>query len=246
MTRQKVTAGRDALGDFAPQFARLNDDVLFGEVWADEATLSPRERSLITVAALTAGGITGSPLEFHLGRAKDNGVAKGEIAGVLTHLAFYCGWPKAWAAFRAANAIWTGESSAANELGKEAIFGVGEPNVAYAKYFTGQSYLKMLTSQGIATAHVTFAPGCRNWWHIHRKGGQILLATGGRGYCREDGGEARELRPGDVVIVKPEIKHWHGAAADSWFSHLALEIPAEGASSEWVEPVSDEEYGRLK
>ncbi|MDR1521035.1 MAG: carboxymuconolactone decarboxylase family protein [Planctomycetota bacterium] len=246
MTHEKVTAGRDELGGFAPQFARINDDLLFGEVWADEATVSPRERSMITVAALTAGGIAGSPLEFHLGKARDNGVTRGEIASILTHLSFYGGWPRAWAAFRAAKEIWSEERPADNELGKGAIFGVGEPNVAYAKYFTGQSYLKMLTTQGVATAHVTFAPGCRNWWHIHRKGGQILLATGGRGYCREYGEEARELRPGDVVSIKADVKHWHGAAADSWFSHLALEIPAEGASNEWVEPVTDEEYGRLK
>lgn len=126
------------------------------------------------------------------------------------------------------------------------IFPMGEKNDAYAKYFTGQSYLKMLTDGGVRIANVTFEPGCRNNWHIHHKGGQILLCTAGRGYYQEWGQEARELRPGDVVVVPPEVRHWHGAARDSWFSHLAVEVPAEGASNQWLEAVSDEEYGKLK
>lgn len=104
---EKVTAGRDALGEFAPKFAQLNDDVLFGEVWAREKELSARDRSLITVTALMAGGILDSSLEHHLQTAKSNGVGRQEIAEVLTHAAFYAGWPKAWAAFRMAKEIWT-------------------------------------------------------------------------------------------------------------------------------------------
>jgi len=103
---QKVTAGRDALGEFAPKFAELNDDVLFGEVWARERQLSPRDRSLITVTALMTSGILGSSLQFHLQKAKENGVTKEEIAEVLTQLAFYSGWPKAWAAFNMAKEVW--------------------------------------------------------------------------------------------------------------------------------------------
>lgn len=250
MAFQKVTAGKEALGDFAPKFAELNDDVLFGEVWSRENQLSPRDRSMITVTALMTGGIFDSSFAFHLHKAKENGITKVEIAEILTQLAFYSGWPKACAAFRVAKDIWTEESSeenpAAHEIGDSAIFPVGEPNNAFAKYFTGQSYLKILTTQGVSAAHVSFEPGCRNWWHIHHKGGQILLCTGGRGYYQEWGKEARKLHPGDVVNIKPEVKHWHGAAADSWFSHIAIEVPAEGSSNEWVEPVTDEEYGRLK
>lgn len=125
------------------------------------------------------------------------------------------------------------------------IFPLGDKNDGYAQYFTGQSYLHMLNREGVAVANVTFEPSCRNHWHVHHKGGQILLATAGRGWYQAWGEPARELHPGDVVYVAPEVKHWHGAAKDSWFAHVAIEIPAEGASNEWQEEVTDEEYGRL-
>lgn len=125
------------------------------------------------------------------------------------------------------------------------IFPRGEKNEAYAEYFLGQSYLNMLTTQGVPIGNVTFEPGCRNNWHIHHKGGQILLCTAGRGYYQEWGQPARELLPGAVVEIPPEVKHWHGAAPDSWFSHLAVEVPAEGGSNEWLEAVSDEDYQKL-
>ena len=128
----------------------------------------------------------------------------------------------------------------------DSIFPLGEKNDAYAQYFTGQSWLKMLTKNGVAIANVTFEPSCRNNWHIHHKGGQILLCTTGRGYYQEYGKPARELYPGDVVEIPPDVKHWHGAAPDSFFAHLAVEIPAEGGCTEWLEPVSDEKYGKLK
>lgn len=128
----------------------------------------------------------------------------------------------------------------------ESIFPTGEKNTAFAKYFVGQSWLNMLTTEGVAIGNVTFEPKCRNNWHIHHKGGQILLCTAGRGYYQEWGKPARELHPGDVVQIPPEVKHWHGAAPDSYFVHLVVEVPAEGSSNEWLEPVSDEEYGKLK
>ncbi|HIU37207.1 MAG TPA: cupin domain-containing protein [Candidatus Aphodousia faecigallinarum] len=121
----------------------------------------------------------------------------------------------------------------------------GPKNDAYAQYFVGQSYLNMLTTSGVVTANVTFEPGCRNNWHIHHKGGQILLVTAGRGFYQEWGKAPRELLPGDVVNIPPEVKHWHGAAPDSCFAHIAIEVPAQGASNEWCEPVSDEEYSKL-
>ena len=129
------------------------------------------------------------------------------------------------------------------------VFGTGAENTAFARYFTGNSYLNPLTRPGESTvglANVTFEPGCRNNWHIHHKGGQILLCTGGRGYYQEWGKEPQELHAGDVVNILPEVKHWHGAAKDSWFQHLAVEVPAEGGSNEWLEEVSDEEYNKLK
>lgn len=129
------------------------------------------------------------------------------------------------------------------------IFPVGEKNVAFGKYFIGQSYLNMLTTEGVPIGNVTFEPGCRNNWHIHHAksgGGQILLCTAGRGYYQEYGKEAQELHPGDVVVIPPEVKHWHGAAPDSWFAHLAIEVPGEETSNEWCEPVSDEEYEKIE
>lgn len=124
----------------------------------------------------------------------------------------------------------------------EGIFPKGALNEAYAPYFTGASYLETLSSEGVVIVNVTFEPGCRNFWHVHHGGGQILLVTGGRGWYQEAGKAARALRPGDVVNVPAATKHWHGAAKDSWFAHVAVEVPAEGRSNEWLEPVSDAEY----
>lgn len=126
------------------------------------------------------------------------------------------------------------------------VFPMGEKNEAFAQYFVGQSYLNMLSTERVTIGNVTFEPGCRNNWHIHHKGGQILLCTAGRGYYQEWGKEAQELHPGDVVNIPPEVKHWHGATKDSWFAHLAVEVPAEGASNEWLEVVNEEDYEKLK
>jgi len=129
------------------------------------------------------------------------------------------------------------------------VFGRGAENEAYAKYFVGQSYLNILNTEGLVVANVTFEPGCRNNWHIHQAakgGGQILLCTSGRGWFQEWDKPARALKPGDVVHIPAGVKHWHGAAKDSWFTHLAVEVPGEGASNEWLDPVSDEEYAALE
>ena len=132
------------------------------------------------------------------------------------------------------------------ELGGGAVFPIGAENTAYAQYFTGECYLNMLTTSGVGIGVVTFAPGTINAWHIHHKGGQILLVTGGRGWYQQWEKPALALKPGDVVNIPAGVKHWHGAAKDSWFSHLAVAVPAEGASNEWLEQVSDEEYQQLK
>ena len=240
----KQTAGRRDLGEFAPKFAQLNDDVLFGEVWSREGLLSLRDRSLVTVVSLMAQGLVDSSFQYHLMTAKQNGITRTEIAEILTHAAFYAGWPKAWAAFRMAKEVWADEDDGK----KGGMFGLGQPNDAYAQYFIGQSYLNLLTTEGVVLANVTFEPGCRNNWHIHhadKGGGQLLLCTDGRGWYQEWGKEARALNPGDVVMIPAGVKHWHGAASDSWFSHLAMEVPGENPSNEWLEPVNDEEYGKL-
>ncbi len=128
----------------------------------------------------------------------------------------------------------------------EHIFEKGNPlPEQFSKYFRGTAYLNMLTTTGVPIGYVTFEPGCHNNWHIHHEGGQILLITGGRGWYQAWGESPRELYPGDVVEIPAGIKHWHGAAKDSWFSHLAVEIPATGGSNEWLEPVTDEVYNIL-
>lgn len=114
-----------------------------------------------------------------------------------------------------------------------------------AKYFVGKAYLNMLTQKSVSIENVTFEPGCRNNWHIHHSGGQILLVTGGKGYYQAWGSEVIPLYPGDVVEIPAETKHWHGATQDSWFCHLAIEIPVEGSSNEWLESVDSDEYSRI-
>lgn len=151
----KQTAGRDQLGEFAPKFAQLNDDVLFGEVWNREA-LSPKLRSILTVTVLVSKGLVDSSFQYHMMSAKQNGVTRNEMAEILTHVAFYAGWPNAWAAFRVAVEVY--KEDAGTDGG---LFGIGAPNDAYAQYFTGKSYLKPLTNpqETVFMANVTFEPG---------------------------------------------------------------------------------------
>lgn len=130
------------------------------------------------------------------------------------------------------------------------VFGKGQANKAYAKYFVGRSFLNPLTAPeaGIHISNVTFEPGCRNNWHIHhavKGGGQILICTGGEGWYQEAGKAAVSLDPGMVITIPAGVKHWHGAKMDSWFSHIAIEVPGEEGSTEWLEPVKDEEYENL-
>ena len=137
------------------------------------------------------------------------------------------------------------------EFEKVNVFGKGNSNDAYAEYFVGNSYLNPLVdnTSPIFLANVTFEPGCRNNWHIHhasKNGGQILICTAGYGWYQEEGKPAQSLKPGDVVVIPANVKHWHGASANSWFSHLAVEVPGEDTSNEWCEPVSDEEYNKLE
>ncbi|NCE63407.1 cupin domain-containing protein [Pseudoflavonifractor sp. 524-17] len=242
----KQAAGRDQLGEFAPKFAQLNDDVLFGEVW-NRTGLSLKLRSILTVTALVSKGMVDSSFQYHMQTARQNGVTQEEMAEILTHLAFYAGWPNAWAAFRAAKEVYAGDGEREAHGG---FFGRGEENTAFARYFTGSSCLKPLTDpkETVFIVNVTFEPGCRNHWHIHRArtgGGQILLCVDGEGWYQEEGAPARSLKPGDVVAIPAGVKHWHGAKADCWFSHLAVECPGEDTSNEWLEPVTDEAYRRL-
>lgn len=245
------TAGRDQLGNFAPDFAHYNDDILFGENWNNQ-DIDTKTRSIITFVSLVSQGITDSSLKYHLQNAKNHGVTKEEAAAIITNTGFYAGWSKAWAAFNLAKEVWNEPTTAVSEKDKYAstiMFPIGEPNNAYAKYFIGQSYLAPISTSQVKMFNVTFEPKCRNNWHIHRAktgGGQMLIAIGGRGYYQEWGKEPIEMKPGDVINIPANVKHWHGAAPDSWFSHIAVEIDGTETSNEWLEPVTDDVYNKLK
>lgn len=243
---KKQTAGREHLGELAPQFAHLNDDVLFGEVWSREDKLSAKERSMITISALMAQGLF-PQLKSHFAIGKEHGITKEEAVEMVTQLAFYAGWPKAWSAFPLIQEVYGEENGTEIHGGG---FGMGEPNTAYAQYFIGNSYLKPLTNPQeckVFLANVTFEPRCRNNWHIHHAssgGGQILICVEGKGWYQEEGKTAQSLKPGDVVTIPANVKHWHGAK-NNWFSHIAVEVPGEDTKNEWCEPVTDEEYVKL-
>ncbi|MDE6502030.1 MAG: carboxymuconolactone decarboxylase family protein [Ruminococcus sp.] len=245
------TAGREQLGTFSPMFAHLNDDVLFGEVWNEKA-IDLKTKCIITVVSLMASGITDTSLIYHLQNAKANGVTKEEISAIITHATMYVGWPKGWAVFRLAKDVWNEEVPAMTEKEKyqnTIFFPIGETNDAFAQYFVGQSYLAPVSTEQVPIFNVTFEPACRNNWHIHHAksgGGQMLICVGGRGYYQEWGKEAVEMKAGDCINIPANVKHWHGASPDSWFSHLAVEVNGEETSTEWLEAVSEEDYGKLK
>ena len=252
-----ATSGGSGFGNTVSELqpSAFNDDVLFGENWNNQ-DIDVKTRSIITVVALMAQGITDSSLKFHLQNAKDHGVTQKEIAAIITHVAFYAGWPKGWAVFNLAKEVWAVnegdlpyEDEAMRAHAKEMVFPIGAPNDGFAQYFSGKSFLAPVSTSQVGIFNVTFEPGCRNNWHIHHAkngGGQILVCVAGRGYYQEEGKEAIEMKPGDCINIPAEVKHWHGVAADSWFSHLAVEVPGEETSNEWCEPVSDEEYVKLK
>ena len=255
--REKIvqTAGRNALEKFAPEFAHFNDDVLFGENWNNQ-DIDVKTRSIITVVALMSSGITDSSLKYHLENAKNHGVTQKEIAAIITHVSFYAGWPKGWAVFNLAKEVWQVEEidlpyedEKMRQHAESMVFPIGKPNDGFAQYFKGQSYLASISTDQVGVYNVTFEPTCRNNWHVHHAsigGGQILVCVGGRGYYQEWGKDAVEMNPGDCINIPVDVKHWHGAAQDSWFSHLAIEVPGEETSNEWLEEVNDEQYGLLK
>ncbi len=251
MSKIKQTAGRTQLGTFAPAFAEFNDDILFGDkVWGND-DIDMKTKSTIVISVFMGRGLADNSLRYHLTTAKQNGITKEEIAAIITHAAFYAGWPMGWAVFNMAKEIWTDDTPAETDMEKfqkEIMFPIGAPNDAFAQYFVGQSYLAPVSTTQVPVYNVTFEPGCRNNWHIHHasnKGGQMLICVGGRGWYQEEGKEAVALVPGTCINIPANVRHWHGAAADSWMAHLAFEVEGEDASTEWCEPVSDEVYARL-
>lgn len=205
--------------DFAPAIDEFLKAHLFGDIFARD-NVDWQTRELATVAMLASLTNVDSQLKSHINIGKHNGLTDEQIAEIL--------------------------EIASRTGAQNVLFGFGNENTAFAKYFIGKSYLQPLAKEGISASNVTFEPKCRNNWHIHHKTGQTLLVVSGRGWYQEWGKPAQELKPGDVVEIPEGVKHWHGAAKDSWFTHIAISVPAEGASSEWLEAVSDTEYNKLK
>lgn len=219
---------------------------LFGDIFSSDV-LSYAERELVTLGAISALPGCESQLLSHARGALNMGVTRDELAAVPACLESNVGKAEASRARKAVSTA-LGQSAGESADEPELLFAKGEPNTAYARYFIGNSYLAPLANgEGkLPVSNVTFEPGCRNNWHIHHKGGQILICVDGEGWYQEWGKPARKLKAGDVVDIPAEVKHWHGATRDSWFQHIAISVPAEGASNTWLEEVTDEDYNKLK
>lgn len=247
----KQTAGHDQLGDFAPLFAHLNDDILFGQIWSREKELSAHDRSMITCAGLMSQGLF-PQLESHMKLARSNGVTQPEMVELITQLAFYAGWPKAWSAFNLAKDIYSKDETSGEEVGGQTDllpdsgpYPLGDP--ADGPNFSGHVWLHNLTEPGTecAAGNVTFAPSCINRWHTHPHG-QLLLVTAGCGWEQEEGKKPRQLKPGDVVFCPAGVKHWHGASKKSSMSHIAITPVQKGQSPvEWLDFPNQEEMANL-
>ena len=215
---------KDAIFDFHPQLDEYLKTHLFGDIFARD-TLDWRTREIVTIAALAARPETEPQMKAHIAIGKVNGVTDAQAAEIVRRVQLPrnpADLPRDWSPIP-----------------------VGEPNTAYAKYFIGNSYLHKLTLDQVPAFDVTFEPGCRNNWHIHHAktgGGQMLIVTAGEGFYQEWGKPARRLKKGDTVNIPAHVKHWHGAAPNFWFQHIALEVPGTEQSTEWCEPVDDTAY----
>lgn len=240
----KLCGGKPFDYEFVPATDYYLKAHLFGDIFARDV-LSESEREMVTVSALSVMEGVESQLTSHVRGAINMGVSRDQLDAIALVLKEKVGETEAYR-LRKAIAKHFGETFTEVRPLDNPAFPKGEPNTAYAKYFVGNSYLAPLTTEGLGMSNVTFEPGCRNNWHIHHKGRQILICVAGEGWYQEWGKPAQKLHEGDVVNIDPEVKHWHGATADSWFQHIAIGVPSEGASNEWLEPVSDEEYNKLK
>ena len=234
----------------------------FGDYYTRKG-LDLNTRELLTMAILVNLG-TEPQLKAHIGANLKIRTAE-YVEQTIYNCLPYCGYPRTLNALRLlkeaaaegsvkVSAVESAKDNIVSdsvEFAKQNKFGIGVPNVNYAKYFIGNSYLNSVTDakSGFPMNNVTFEPGCRNNWHIHhakKGGGQVLIVTAGSGWYQIEGQAPVSLNPGDAVVIPANVKHWHGAKKNSWFSHIAFEVPGEGTSNEWLEPVSDEDYGKLK
>ena len=217
---------KGALLDFHPQLDEYLKAHLFGDIF-ERDNVDWRTREIFTIAALAARPETEPQLKAHMAIGANNGITDKQVEAIVGRVEVLC------------------DCNPARLPADWSPIPVGEPNTAYAKYFIGRSYLHKLTLDQVPAFGVTFEPGCRNNWHVHHAksgGGQMLIATAGEGFYQEWGKPARRLRKGDTVNIPANVKHWHGAAPDSWFQHIALEVPGTEQSNEWLEPVDDDAY----
>lgn len=235
--------GRGFNYTFAPATDYYLKAHLFGDIFARN-TLSHAERELVTIGALSGLPGAEAQLRAHVEGARNMSLADDTIRAIPDALQRLVGDVEGYRARRAVADVFGLPFTDVVPL-EPSDFPKGEPNTAYAQYFTGNSYLARLTESGLPISNVTFEPRCRNHWHMHHKTGQTLICVNGRGWYQAWGEQPRELRPGDVVNIPAEVKHWHGAARDSWFQHIAFSIPVDGATTEWAEEVTDAEYDRL-
>lgn len=239
----KLCGGKPYNYTFAPATDFYLKSHLFGDIFARDV-LTHAERELVTVSALSAVQGVEPQLKAHVGGSRNMGVSDDELRALPALLTKQVGAEEGWRA-QCAVATVLGDTLTEHQPLTGNIFPQGEPNTAYAKYFTGNSYLAPLLKEDLPLSNVTFEPRCRNNWHIHHKAVQILICVGGEGWYQEWGKPAQRLKPGDVVRIPAEVKHWHGATASSWFQHIATAVAQEGASNEWLEPVDDEQYNAL-
>ena len=235
---QTKLSGRPFDYTFAPATDYYLKAHLFGDIFARN-NLTHAQRELVTVSALSALEGCASQLKSHVNGARNMGLTDAEIRSIPAVLAARVGDIEAWRLRKAIAEVY-GEELAEGRPVADPMFPKGEPNAAYAKYFVGESYLAPLSRGKIPVSNVTFEPGCRNNWHIHHGGIQVLICVGGDGWYQEWGKPARLLKPGDVVEIPEGVKHWHGATRDSWFQHVTFTVAGEGASNEWLEPVTEE------
>jgi 4-carboxymuconolactone decarboxylase len=238
-----------AVAPTAPELAALTNRVLFGDLW-QRPDLTPRDRSLVTMAALVAIGQP-EQLPFHLNRAMDNGLTREEAAEVVTHIAFYAGWPRAMSAVTVVEKVFAARSAKsqapASTQPEISITRAGTGSAdGPAAYFTGgvkvSGHFKTEAPARVSGATVSFAAGARTAWHTHPLG-QTLFVVSGRGFVQKEGGSVEVMEPGDVVFIAPHVKHWHGATADTPMTHLAVAESLNGSVVTWMEMVSDEQYG---
>ena len=240
----QLRGGKPFTYQFSPSTDYYLKAHLFGDIFARDI-LTFDQRELVTIGALASLKGAEPQLKSHVAGSRNMGVTNDKLRAIPSTLNEKVGELEAYRAKKAVSEV-LGDTFKDGQPVENQIFPKGVPNTAYAKYFVGESFLAPLLKGEVSMSNVTFEPRCRNNWHIHHKASQILICVGGDGWYQEWGKPAQKLHAGDVVNIPAEVKHWHGATADSWFQHISVSVPNPEASNEWLDPVTDEEYNSLQ